>query len=335
MVIVPGFAATLKSEGAHAAGAQRACLARLAGRGSLLRRWDRHDFSRRALAPWQRGLLDRLGLDADVQRYASAPTSLAAHRADAAGYWMHAEPVHLAAGLDHLVFVALRGALAATAAERAALREPLAEHLQHAGLTLHDDGHGWLVRAPAALELTTSCPEAAEAMSLEHSLPAGPDAGPIRRLMTELQMVLHEHPVNEQRAARGLPAINAIWLWGGGTPGTRSEARALPVAFADHDYVRGLYRLHGQECAPGVRSAEQLLAAVARRAEVLAVVPEADGDLDAAWFAPLARALGAGRIAHLDLVLDDWRLSVGRLAWWRFWRRPRAPAEWLADEGAA
>ena len=38
----------------------------------------------------------------------------------------------------------------------------------------------------------------------------------MRRLMTELQMLLHEHPVNEARAARGVPTVNAVWLWGGG-----------------------------------------------------------------------------------------------------------------------
>jgi hypothetical protein len=29
-------------------------------------------------------------------------------------------------------------------------------------------------------------------------------------------MVLHGHPINEQRQSVGKPAINSIWLWGGG-----------------------------------------------------------------------------------------------------------------------
>jgi hypothetical protein len=34
--------------------------------------------------------------------------------------------------------------------------------------------------------------------------------------MTEMQMMLHEHPVNQSREARGEPAVNGTWFWGGG-----------------------------------------------------------------------------------------------------------------------
>ena len=35
--------------------------------------------------------------------------------------------------------------------------------------------------------------------------------------MNEAQMILHTHPVNAEREARGMPAVNSVWLWGGGT----------------------------------------------------------------------------------------------------------------------
>lgn len=38
----------------------------------------------------------------------------------------------------------------------------------------------------------------------------------LRRLQSETQMLLHEHAVNEERAARDLPAVNSFWLSGCG-----------------------------------------------------------------------------------------------------------------------
>ncbi len=38
----------------------------------------------------------------------------------------------------------------------------------------------------------------------------------VRRLQSEVQMVWHAHPVNQQREQQGLPAINSVWLSGCG-----------------------------------------------------------------------------------------------------------------------
>ena len=35
-------------------------------------------------------------------------------------------------------------------------------------------------------------------------------------ILNEIQMVLHEHPVNEAREGRGEPPVNSVWLWGAG-----------------------------------------------------------------------------------------------------------------------
>ncbi len=45
--------------------------------------------------------------------------------------------------------------------------------------------------------------------------PTGTDWRPWRRLLNELQMVWHEHPINEARETAGRPAINGVWLYGG------------------------------------------------------------------------------------------------------------------------
>jgi len=46
-----------------------------------------------------------------------------------------------------------------------------------------------------------------------------------RRLQNELQMLLHDHPVNAAREARGELAINGIWFWGAGA----FRGKAVPM----------------------------------------------------------------------------------------------------------
>jgi len=48
--------------------------------------------------------------------------------------------------------------------------------------------------------------------------PQGPNAAPIQRLLSEVQMLLHGHPINEERQLRGEPEINALWLSNCGKP---------------------------------------------------------------------------------------------------------------------
>ena len=42
--------------------------------------------------------------------------------------------------------------------------------------------------------------------------------GPLRRLQSEMQMLLYQHPVNDARLARGQLPINSFWLHGAGEP---------------------------------------------------------------------------------------------------------------------
>jgi hypothetical protein len=50
---------------------------------------------------------------------------------------------------------------------------------------------------------------------LDAHLPDGPRGADWRRWLTEAQMLLHVHPLNEAREARGLRPLNALWLSGG------------------------------------------------------------------------------------------------------------------------
>ncbi len=53
--------------------------------------------------------------------------------------------------------------------------------------------------------------------SVVDSLPTGDGADRLNNIMNHAQMVLHAHPVNQQRKERGALPANSVWLWGHGT----------------------------------------------------------------------------------------------------------------------
>lgn len=80
-------------------------------------------------------------------------------------------------------------------------------------------------------------------------LPAHPDAAPILDLMQRSVDILKDHPINRERAAKGLNPANAIWLWG---QGNRPQLQNFHERFGLNgsvvsavDLLRGIGRLAG------------------------------------------------------------------------------------------
>jgi hypothetical protein len=65
--------------------------------------------------------------------------------------------------------------------------------------------------------LATTCdPEDVLDRHIENHLPSGAESPRLRQLMSEIEMWLFEHAVNRTRLEDGVPAVNGLWLWGGG-----------------------------------------------------------------------------------------------------------------------
>lgn len=301
-------------------------LARLAGRGKV----ECCGAGDVALEPWQIELLRILDLDEGAQRYPDAAVRRASEAVERpSGCWLRATPLHLAAGLDHLTAVNLSGAFAVDQTERERLAASLAPHLQDEGFELTTTSRGeWLLQSARPLNANTATPAAAASTALEDALPQGPDGRILRRVMTELQMLLHEHPVNLERDARGAPPINAVWLHGLGSL-EHTAQRALPAAFGGDSYLRGLYRLHDQRLISD--SAEPDVVLAHARDGVVALIPAQDLDeIERRWARSLWRALSTGAANRIEIVLDRWRITATRAAVLRFWRRAKPPSQWSA-----
>lgn len=261
---------------------------------------------------------------------ASAPYARAADDPgwDGRGALLHADPVHLRADRDRLRLFDARH-LGIRRAEADALTAEVNHLLEADGLRL-------VAPTPSRWYLEAAEPPAIAAVPLEQvagraidgRLPEGAGAEAWAALMTEVQMLLHQSDVNRAREARGQPAINALWTWGGGRWQWLPAPQGLQRLCAEDALARGLAAAAGIASAglAGCTPAPGTLVVVRAIAEA---VHDADAhawcqgvmDLEQRCAAALA-ALREGTIGWVALDLADgraWRLT--RAARRRFWRR--------------
>ncbi|MEZ5653967.1 MAG: hypothetical protein R3E87_25815 [Burkholderiaceae bacterium] len=136
------------------------------------------------------------------------------------GDWV-LSPVHLQATTDHLVLHAAAD-LALDPADAQALADTANAHFAADGFVLRPlTAQLWSLAGAAELEaLALASSAAARGRNVDHYMPRGDHGRRARALLNEVQMLWHDHPVNEARAERGLPAVNSLWI----------EGRAVPVA---------------------------------------------------------------------------------------------------------
>jgi hypothetical protein len=309
-LLLPGFRA------AFAHGERFPSLETLVARGSGL---QRSEYDPRAeLMLWQRDLLKTLSLDA--QRYPSAATSAASEfGAKDDGSWLHVEPVHLAVSRDGL---ALQIIPTWTQIELAMLEPALKVHCEQAGFEWRRSGEQAWLRCDEPLRIDTAAPQAAALHGLRGAQPQGADAKRIVQLGTELQMLLHEHPTQQQRSARGQLPINTLWLWGTGQHTPQSSV-TLPLLWSNERYARGIARLCGSECRPLPDSLATVCEQASRRDAIVIAQVDSVAHAEQRWFAPLHQALRKGEWRSARIHLDDVYFEIERSQLWRVWRRAR------------
>lgn len=98
------------------------------------------------------------------------------------------------------------------------------------GITLHADQPGrWLANGTVFESLPSASPDRVLGRNLAPWMPTAAQASGLIRLMSEMQMLLYTHPLNDAREARGALPVNAIWLSGtGALPAPGSEAMRSP-----------------------------------------------------------------------------------------------------------
>jgi len=293
---------------------QRAAQARapLARPGALERLLARGRRAARAGTSLEAWLLERFGVGADGP---AAPYSLVGEGGDPGeDWWLRADPVHVEVSRDSL-WVADATLFDLTHTEAAGLVAALNAHFAPDIRFRAAQPDRWYASATRPSALATTPIAEARGRPVNEHLPHGTDAARWNAVLNEAQMLLHAHPVNEAREARGAPTVNSVWFWGGGCYAAPARAPYACV-WADDPLARGLAQSAGMRHAALPSAATALLAA-AGASGVAAVVldalraPAAYGDaqawtaaldaLERDWFAPLLEALRDGRVGMITL----------------------------------
>ncbi|MGI9261948.1 MAG: hypothetical protein ACR2QR_07925 [Woeseiaceae bacterium] len=154
-------------------------------------------------------------------------------------------------------------------------------------------------------------------------LPSGGDGRLFHRLNSELQMLFHDHPVNERRAERGLPAINGLWMWGGGRMPAESH-QDLPVLIGDDPLFKGYWKHFGGQQNGWSGNIGDCIRAAGRSA-VITVPASTDSafDQDAlGYLDQICDQLKGRRMSKLTMIFNN--EVINRLHWadrLKFWRR--------------
>lgn len=280
-----------------------------------------------------------------------AALTLTVDGADPGGaYWMRADPMHLQPHRDRLL-TSPAASLAVTIVEAAALTAALNRHFSSDGLQFFaPHPERWYVRLEADPGIITHAPGEADAGESPW-LPTGPDALRWHHVCNEIQMLLHGHPVNQAREARGEPEINSVWLWGGGRHAT-VPGRHFSRLWSDDVLAQALAASADIPAAAPAADGEswlQALPATSLEHEChLLTFPQVahaarNGDpetwqknlaaFDRLWIAPLLAALKRRRLTAIALVAPGSRscerFDLEFRDLFRFWRTARPLSTYL------
>jgi hypothetical protein len=247
-----------------------------------------------------------------------AAAALYADRGSVESAWVClATPVHYVAEMS-TVRLPNDGILSLPPAAAAALALDFNRVWQGAGMSLTAARSGQLFCLfDRRVEAATRDPREALGQSIEEYLPAGEGSATLRKLLSETEMWLFQHGLNEARNKSGEPQVSGLWLWGGGTP--------LAVLPPLQGWVGGSDDFFD---AFGAR-------ADARPGSGVVTIDGAPGgpqwqDIESRWFRPALAEMHSGDLSSLELSIKHWRFTLNSRTLRRFWRRRKPWWEFLA-----
>lgn len=257
------------------------------------------------------------------RRWAIAALTRQADAGDAIGSgWLRADPAYVRPDINGARLLACGAALQLSDEDVAALLPSLRPLFGDAGFPIEATTPSrWYLRLPAESKPPefASPSEALGADLFEH-LAEGGDGRRWRALLNEAQIVLHNHPWNARRSARGLPPVNSLWFWGGGILPDHVGA-SLDLVRSDEEVLRALAAAAGARTGP---------LGAAFEASTGRTLYDLRGCRDLKrfardWFAPALAALASATLDRVALDLEDGGGYVlTRRMRWRWWRRPQA-----------
>jgi hypothetical protein len=261
--------------------------------------------------------------------------------------WACVQPVHVRIAHDHLVLID-PASLELSDEEASALLAVARPLIEELGVRIEAPNPvRWYLSGDGFGTLAGASPLRASGRNIEIWLPHEAHSGERSRawmkLQNEVQMAWFEHPVNEAREARGLPAVNSIWFHAQGA--ARPVQSPFTQVFSDAAATRGLAMTAGAPVAAPPASFAALASSSGKDAgsDNNTTLVELDpfsapyieqdwarwnaafAALQGDWIEPALAALESGALAQLGLTpcgdTGSVTLSITRGDLRKFWRR--------------
>jgi len=267
-----------------------------------------------------------------------APIS-AAYDGLGSGNWMRADPVNLDLQRDRLLLTSVQ----VSSGDASAMCASLNAHFAGQGMEFFaPHQQRWYVSMKELPRISTTPLSQVIGGDVRRVLPRGEDAASWHQLFNEIQMLLHAHPLNDAREARGESMINSLWLWGMGGPQVTLE-KSYDCASSDDVMTEMFASAAGvpfsvwpEKWRSAENSEEQLLVWTGLRSALqrgdLAAWRNSLQDFENNHARPMWQALRAGNIAKLQIdisgVVGMRHVMLKRGDTWAFWRHARSLADY-------
>jgi hypothetical protein len=231
--------------------------------------------------------------------------------------WLRADPVHLAVSRDNVQLFDSH-VVKPTAEEMSAIAATINQHFAQDGLSFifPDPARGYVAIPRNTVPETTPLWQMMGSNVFDH-MPSGVNGSLWRTRMNEIQMLLHDHPVNVAREARGERAINGLWCWGSDQLPTKKTDQKFTHAIGRLALLRGIAACCDLPITPlpekfqdvTLQDGHTLIVLHSATRELRAMSPETWRreaiDIDRHWLAPALAAFDANKITSLNIIVAN------------------------------
>lgn len=304
---------------------------RLPALEKLLARGRSEQLNVGSLEAW---LCKKFGLDEN----SIAPVTLLADGLQpGSSYWLRADPVGISMQQDQIT---LKSDITLDADEAARLCESLNTHFAAEGLQFYaPHPQRWYLKLEQSPAIETFSLAQVVGANMHEHLPFGADALRWHSVFNEIQMLFHEHAVNQERERDGKHPVNGVWLWGGGIHQLELLKPYVGV-LGDNELARAFAQAAGVPVLGGIKThpcasdAEQggLLLVYEQLRNAMQRADIADWrhsveSFEREYAEPLLEMLRAGSVKQLTLDVlcenDSRRFIVTDAALWKIWRKSK------------
>lgn len=243
-------------------------------------------------------------------------------------YWLRADPVHLLLQRDS--FSLSEPVPLLVGHEHAQLIiASLNQHFNQHGMTFCIGNSGaWYLRLSQIPEIQTTLPSVAMDRNIYQFMPQGAAASVWVSCLNEIQMLLHDHPVNIERESRHQATINSVWLSGGGfMPQSLQSESGIDLFVANSPLYHGLAKWSGLPIQPEEQPLPKKLRHINSHLHARMELPGQHLSDDIS-FNGLWEALRARKIEQLTLNLGCYEktlvATIRPVDTYKFWRSSKS-----------